>query len=97
MAVGGDRLHVFDDFFLVPDVVAGGEHVGAEVKELVGRGRRDAEAAGGVFGIDHDRSTWCWLIREARCSPTMRRPGLPKTSPTKRIRNQSLPFTLVTN
>ena len=55
MAIGGDRLHVFDDFFLVPDVVAGGEHVGAEVEEFVGGSGGDAEAAGGVFGIDDDQ------------------------------------------
>jgi len=51
VGVGGDR-HVFDDLFFVPDVVAGGDDVGAEVEEFFGDGGCDAEAAGGVFAVD---------------------------------------------
>ena len=51
--VGGDG-HVLEDLFLVPDVVAGGDDVGAEVEELFGDGGRDAEAAGGVFAVDDE-------------------------------------------
>ena len=46
--------HVLEDLFFVPDVVTGGDYVGAEVEELFGDGRCDAEAAGGVFSIDDD-------------------------------------------
>ena len=53
MGVGGDG-HVLEDLFLVPDVVAGGDDVGAEVEELFGDGGRDAEAAGGVFAVDDE-------------------------------------------
>ena len=51
--VGGDG-HVFEDLFFVPDVVAGGDDVGAEVEELFGDGGREAEAAGGVFAVDDE-------------------------------------------
>jgi len=53
MGVRGDG-HVFEDLFFVPDVVAGGDDVRAEVEELVGDGRREAEAAGGVFAVDDE-------------------------------------------
>ena len=53
MAVGRDGLHVFDDLLLIPDVVASGEHLSAEIEEFVRRGRGDAEATGGVFRIDY--------------------------------------------
>ena len=52
VAVGGAELHVVDQLALVPDVVAGGDDVGAEVEEVFGEWRRDAEAAGGVFAVD---------------------------------------------
>ena len=52
VAVGGDRVEVVDQFALVPDVVAGGENVGAQVEDFLGNLRGDAEAAGGVFGVD---------------------------------------------
>jgi hypothetical protein len=51
VGVGGDG-HVLDDLFFVPDVVAGGDDVGAEVEEFFGDGGCDAEAAGGVFAVD---------------------------------------------
>lgn len=51
--VGGD-VHVFDDLFFVPDVVAGGDDVGAEVEEFFCDGGSDAEAAGGVFAVDDE-------------------------------------------
>lgn len=51
--VGGDG-HIFEDLFFVPDVVAGGDDVGAEVEELVGDGGCEAEAAGCVFAIDDE-------------------------------------------
>jgi hypothetical protein len=51
VGVSGDG-HVFEDLFFVPDVVAGGDDVGAEVEELVGEGGSEAEATGGVFAID---------------------------------------------
>ena len=54
VAGGGDGVEVVDEFALVPDVVAGGEDVGAEVEEVVGNLRSDAEAAGGVFAVDDD-------------------------------------------
>ena len=53
MGVGGDG-HVFEDLALVPDVVAGGDDVGAEIKEFFCDGRGDAEASGGVFAVDDE-------------------------------------------
>ena len=51
--VGGD-VDVLEDLFLVPDVVAGGDDVRAEVEELFCDGGREAEAAGGVFAVDDE-------------------------------------------
>jgi len=51
--VGRDG-HVFEDLFFVPDVVAGGDDVGAEIEEFFCDGRGDAEAAGGVFAVDDE-------------------------------------------
>ena len=53
---------------LVPDVVAGGEHVGAQVEEILGDLRRDAEAAGGVFGVDDDQFDLVCLRTRDRCA-----------------------------
>ena len=53
MRVGGDR-HVFDDLFFVPDVVAGGDDVRAEVEEFFGDGGGDAEATSRVFAVDDE-------------------------------------------
>jgi hypothetical protein len=53
VGVGWDG-HVFEDLFFVPDVVAGGDDVGAQVEELVGDGGGEAEAAGGVFAVDDE-------------------------------------------
>ena len=57
-ATSGVRIgrdgHVFEDLFFVPDVIAGGDDVGAEVEELVGDGGGEAEASGGVFSVDDE-------------------------------------------
>ena len=50
---GGDG-HVLEDLALVPDVVAGGDDMGAEVEEFFCDGGGDAEAAGGVFAVDDE-------------------------------------------
>jgi len=44
--------HVLEDLLLVPDVIAGGDDVRTEVKELFRDGGRDAEAASRVFAVD---------------------------------------------
>ncbi len=56
MRVGGDG-HVFEDLFFVPDVVAGGDDVGAEVEEFVGDGGREAEAPAAFSPLMTRRST----------------------------------------
>lgn len=53
VGVGGDG-HVFEDLSLVPDVVAGGNDVGAEIEELFCNGWCDAEASGGVLSVDDE-------------------------------------------
>ena len=53
MGIGGDG-HVFEDLFFVPDVVAGGDDVGAEIEEFFCDGGGDAEAAGCVFAVDDE-------------------------------------------
>src|SRR5208283_5438479 len=49
VAVG--RIHVLDDLALVPDVVAGGDDIDAELEQLFGNLRSDPEAAGGILTI----------------------------------------------
>ena len=43
---------VADRFLLVPDVIAGRHHVDAVREQVVADLARDAEAAGGVLGVD---------------------------------------------
>lgn len=52
--VGRDG-HVFEDFALVPDVIAGGDDMRAQVEDLFGDGRGDAEASGGILAIDDEK------------------------------------------
>ena len=51
VGVGWDG-QVFEDFFFVPDMVAGGDDVGAEIEEFFCDGGSDAEAASSVFAVD---------------------------------------------
>ena len=51
---GGGNAHVVEDLALIPDVVAGGDYMSAEVEDLFRNGRGDAEAAGGVFAVDDE-------------------------------------------
>ena len=53
VAVGRDRGEVVEKLALVPDMIAGGHHVGAEVEQFVGDLRGHAKAAGGVLDV-HD-------------------------------------------
>src|ERR1700677_4563724 len=53
MAIRGNRLHIVNDLALVPHVVAGGDYVGALVKELVGNARGHPNPAGRMFGVYH--------------------------------------------
>ena len=53
VGIRGDG-HVFEDFFFVPDMVACGDNVGAEIEELFCDGRGNAEAASGVFAVDDE-------------------------------------------
>jgi hypothetical protein len=85
VAVGGDGLHVFDEFALVPDVVAGGDDVGAQVEEIFGEVWGDAEAASGVFAVDDGEIDLVALAYVGEVFADDLRPALPKTSPTKRI------------
>ncbi len=52
VTAGGDGVEIVDQVALVPHVVAGGEHVGAHVEDLLGELRGQAEASGGIFGVD---------------------------------------------
>ena len=69
-------LQVVDDLALVPDVIAGGEDVDAEVEKLVDDLRSDAEAAGGVFAVgDNQVDAVLLLTSRADARWTMVRPG----------------------
>jgi hypothetical protein len=49
VAVG--HLEVFDDFAFIPDVVASGHHVDAEIEKLFGQRGRNAEAGRRIFAV----------------------------------------------
>ncbi len=51
--VGGDG-HVLEDLFFVPDVVSGGDDMGAHVEDFFSDGGCEAEASGGVFSVDDE-------------------------------------------
>jgi hypothetical protein len=51
--IDGDG-HVLEDLFFVPDVVARGDDVGAQIEEFFCNGRGDAKAPGGVFAVDNE-------------------------------------------
>jgi hypothetical protein len=51
--IGGD-VDVLEDLLFVPDVIAGGDDVCAEIKELFGDGGCEAEASSGVFAVDDE-------------------------------------------
>ena len=53
VAIRGGRGKVIEQLAFVPDMVAGGHHVGAEIEQLLGDLGRHAKAAGGVLDI-HD-------------------------------------------
>jgi hypothetical protein len=53
VGVGGDS-HVLEDLALIPDVVASGNDVGAEIEELFCDRGGDAEASGGVLSVDDE-------------------------------------------
>ena len=46
--------HVFKDLFFVPDMITGGDDMGAKIKELFGNGRCKAEAARCIFSVDDE-------------------------------------------
>src|SRR5262249_14004603 len=45
---GGEIVH---DLAFVPDVIAGGDHFNAKIKQVFGERRRDAESGGCVFAV----------------------------------------------
>ena len=92
VAFRGYGAEIVDNLALVPDVVAGGEDVGAEVEEVFGDGRREPEAAGSVFRIHDDEVDLALRDDVGQCSRTTRPPGLPKTSPTKSNFTKIVPF-----
>src|ERR1700678_1329110 len=51
MAVRRHRLHIFDDFAFVPDMVTGRQDVGSLVEELVGNPGSYPETTGRVFRV----------------------------------------------
>src|SRR5687767_12322676 len=69
---------VLDDLLLVPDVVAGREHVSALIQHLLGHRRRDAEAAGGVLAVDHAEVDGVLLAQPRQELRQRRSPGLPE-------------------
>ena len=81
---------VVERFFLVPDVIARGHDVDAQVEELVADLPRDAEAGGRVLAVGDDEiDRRGGSTRPASPVWTSSRPGRPTMSPMKRIRMRS--------
>ena len=53
LAIGGHGVQIVDQLALVPNMVAGGQHIGAQIEEVLGNLRSHAKAPRGVLGIDH--------------------------------------------
>src|SRR6266403_2410979 len=54
MRIAVCHLEVFDDFALIPDVIAGRHDIDAEIEEFVREWRRDTEPGSGIFAVgDH--------------------------------------------
>src|SRR5947209_9707105 len=49
------RIKVIQNLALIPDVISRGEHMAAEVKQLLGNSRGNSEAAGRVLSIGNDQ------------------------------------------
>src|SRR5262249_17190634 len=55
MGVAIYRGEIIDDFALVPDVVAGGEDVDAEIEQIFCQRRSNSETGGGVLSVGEDK------------------------------------------
>ena len=62
---------------LVPDVIAGGNHVDAGIEELVADLRGDAEAAGSVLAVDDDEIGRQFLAQRRYLAQDRLAPGPP--------------------
>ena len=51
MAIAIGHLKVIHDLALVPDVIAGGDHIDVQFEKLFGESRRDAEAGGRILSV----------------------------------------------
>jgi hypothetical protein len=54
MRVAIGHLKIFDDLAFIPDVIAGGHDIDAEIEEFFGERGSDSEASGGVFAVSDD-------------------------------------------
>src|SRR5580704_1448217 len=55
MTVALGHLKVIEDFALVPDVVAGGDHVDVQLEQLLRERGRDAETSRRVLPVGNDQ------------------------------------------
>ena len=55
MGVAVRHLEVFDDLAFVPDVIAGGHHVDAEIEKFFRQRRRDSKPSRGIFAVGDDQ------------------------------------------
>ena len=74
------------DLFLVPDVIAGGEHIDAPIEEFIRNFRRHAKPGRGILAVQ-DREIDCVILPAGISGGawTMVRPAFPTVSPIKRI------------
>src|SRR5579885_1242390 len=52
-AVLHSRIEIVVDLLLVPNMIAGGEHVGAQFEKFLADRRGDAKAPGRIFDVDN--------------------------------------------
>ena len=83
-------LNELESFLLVPDMIAGGQAVNAQIEHLLSHLRRDTEPTGGVLGVgDHEINPGAGPPSFPGGGPACGVPVLPTTSPMKRIRTFS--------
>ena len=77
------HLEVIDDLALVPNVIAGSEHVDAEVEEFFGDLTGDAEAGRGVLSVGDDQINRMSSNQRSQFFLNDIPPGPPKNVPNK--------------
>jgi hypothetical protein len=71
-----NRLHIFDNFALIPNMVARCDDMSAQIEEFLRDARGDAKSPGGVFPVDRHQAHFVFLDDVRKMLPDGPPPGL---------------------